>query len=195
MGELYLTFWGHYISLKCVLGSRLRHCATRWKAMSSITNGVSGIFHWFNPSGRTTALGSTRPLTQTSTSNVSWGKRGMVHRAHNLATFMCRLSRNSRSLKLLERSGPVKAGIGIAFTFVWNDGNRSPSTTVPHCRRTTSSETVPWEPQTLYMQELRSGVLQTKCCEMRLVCKRYLHQSLQKQTINAHWKKSSNFYR
>jgi len=29
--------------------------------------------YWQNPSGRTMALGLTQPLTETSTSNISWG--------------------------------------------------------------------------------------------------------------------------
>jgi hypothetical protein len=35
---------------------------------------VSGFFHnnWHNPSGRTMALGSTQPLTEMSTRNISW---------------------------------------------------------------------------------------------------------------------------
>jgi hypothetical protein len=36
-------------------------------------DGVIGIFHWHNPSGRTMALGSTQPLTEMSTRNISWG--------------------------------------------------------------------------------------------------------------------------
>ena len=36
-------------------------------------NGVSGIFHWHNPSDRTMALGSTQPLTEMSTRRTSWG--------------------------------------------------------------------------------------------------------------------------
>jgi len=32
-----------------------------------------GIFHWHNSSGRTMALGSTQPLTEMSTRNISWG--------------------------------------------------------------------------------------------------------------------------
>ena len=31
------------------------------------------FFNWHNPSGRTVALGSTQSLTETSTSNISWG--------------------------------------------------------------------------------------------------------------------------
>ena len=53
--------------------SWLRHCATSRKVAGSIPDGVSGIFHSHNPSGRTTALGSTQPLTEMSTRNISWG--------------------------------------------------------------------------------------------------------------------------
>ena len=53
--------------------SWLRHCATSQKVTSSIPNGVFGIFHWHNPSGHTLALGLTRPLTEMSTRNISWG--------------------------------------------------------------------------------------------------------------------------
>jgi hypothetical protein len=35
--------------------------------------GRSGIFHCHNPSDRTIALGSTQPLTEMSTRNISWG--------------------------------------------------------------------------------------------------------------------------
>ena len=41
------------------------------KVAGSIPDGVIGIFH--NPSGRTMALGSTHPLTEVSTRNISWG--------------------------------------------------------------------------------------------------------------------------
>jgi hypothetical protein len=53
--------------------SWLRHCATsRWFA-GSIPDGVTGIFHWHNPSGRTLTLGTTQPLREMSTRNISWG--------------------------------------------------------------------------------------------------------------------------
>ena len=38
----------------------------------SIPDGVIGIFHWHKPSDRTMALGSTQPLTEMSTSSISW---------------------------------------------------------------------------------------------------------------------------
>ena len=47
---------------------------TRWR--SSIPDGVTGIFHWHNPSGRTMALGSIQPLTEMSTRNISLGGKG-----------------------------------------------------------------------------------------------------------------------
>ena len=39
-----------------------------------------------------------------------------VRRIDNLATVMCRLSGNSRSLSVLEPQGPVQAWNGIAFS-------------------------------------------------------------------------------
>jgi hypothetical protein len=36
---------------------------TNRKVGGSIPYGIIGIFHWHNPSGRTTALGLTHPLT------------------------------------------------------------------------------------------------------------------------------------
>ena len=53
--------------------SWLRHCATSRKVAGSIPDGVTGIFHWHNPSGCTVALGLTQPLTEMSTRNISWG--------------------------------------------------------------------------------------------------------------------------
>jgi len=35
------------------------------------SNGLIGIFHWFNPSGRSMALRSTGRLTEMSTRNIS----------------------------------------------------------------------------------------------------------------------------
>ena len=44
------------------------------KVAGSIPDGVIGIFHLHNPSGRTMALRSTHPLTEMSTSNFLGGK-------------------------------------------------------------------------------------------------------------------------
>jgi hypothetical protein len=53
--------------------SWLRHCTTNRKVAGSIPDGVSGLFHWRNPVGRTMALGSTQSLTEMSTRDISWG--------------------------------------------------------------------------------------------------------------------------
>ena len=44
-----------------------------YKVTGSIPDGVIGIFHRHDPSCRTVSLGSTQPLTQMSTMNISWG--------------------------------------------------------------------------------------------------------------------------
>ena len=44
----------------------MRHCAKSGKVAGSIPDGIIGIFHCHNPSGRTKALGSTQPLTEMS---------------------------------------------------------------------------------------------------------------------------------
>ena len=60
----------------CMWGSWLRHCATSRKVAGLIPDGVIGIFHWHNPSGRTMALWSTQPLTEMSTRYITWGGKG-----------------------------------------------------------------------------------------------------------------------
>jgi hypothetical protein len=51
-------------------------CATKREVASSIPDGIIGIFQWLNPSSRTMVLGSTQPLTEMSTNNISWGDKG-----------------------------------------------------------------------------------------------------------------------
>ena len=46
--------------------SWLRHCATSRKVEGSIPDGITGIFHWLYPSGRTMGLGLTQPLIEMS---------------------------------------------------------------------------------------------------------------------------------
>jgi hypothetical protein len=47
--------------------------ALRYKPEGRGFIGVIGIFHCHNPSGCTVTLGSTQPLTEMSTRNISWG--------------------------------------------------------------------------------------------------------------------------
>ena len=69
--------WCLFIIIIIIIGgtrwrSWLRHRATSRKVAGSIPDGDIEIFHWHNPSGRTIALGSTQPLTEMSTRNISW---------------------------------------------------------------------------------------------------------------------------
>ena len=60
----------------------LKHCLTYgvrggtvgWGTAGSIPDGVIGIFHCYNPSGRTMALRLTQPQTEMSTRNFVGGK-------------------------------------------------------------------------------------------------------------------------
>jgi hypothetical protein len=53
--------------------SGLRHCARSRKVVGSIPDGVIGLFHWLNPSGRTVTLGVAQPVTEMSTRHIFWG--------------------------------------------------------------------------------------------------------------------------
>ena len=61
-------YWGHAAGDAVGWGTALQAGRSRFR----LPDGVIGIFHWHNPSGRTMALGSTQPLTEMSTRNVSW---------------------------------------------------------------------------------------------------------------------------
>jgi hypothetical protein len=72
MYQIY--FWNLYGCFRGTLWrSLLRNCATSQKVAGSIHDGVTGIFYWHNPSGRTMALGLTQTLTEMSTRNISSG--------------------------------------------------------------------------------------------------------------------------
>jgi len=66
--------------------------ATSRKVVGSILDGDIAIFHCHIPSGCTMDLGWNQPLTEMSTTNISWGLISPVHEADNLTTFMCRVS-------------------------------------------------------------------------------------------------------
>ena len=53
--------------------SWLRHCAPSRKVAGSLPSGVTGIFQWHNPSGRTIARGLAQLLTEMNNRNISWG--------------------------------------------------------------------------------------------------------------------------
>jgi hypothetical protein len=63
------------------------------------------LFYWLNPSGRTMTLASIQTSTEITARDVYWAVKVAGRRADNLTTFMCRLPRNSVSLKLSEPQG------------------------------------------------------------------------------------------
>jgi hypothetical protein len=64
--------------------SWLGHCATSRKVTGSSPDDVIGFFNLPNPSSHTIALGSTRPLTETSTRNLPGCKGRPACKADNL---------------------------------------------------------------------------------------------------------------
>jgi hypothetical protein len=95
--------------------SWLRQCATSQKVAGLIPNGIIGIFHWHNPSGRTMALGSTQPLTEMSTRNTSWWVKAYGWQPYHLHVLIVW---KSGSFKLLEPSGLIQACNGVASSFI-----------------------------------------------------------------------------
>ena len=107
--------WMKNINLPHTLTISMRRCATCRKVMGSIPDGVTGIFHWHNPSSRTMALGLTQPLTELSTRNIScrvkvagtWGWQ--PYHLHVPSVL------KSGSLNPLEPSGPVQVCNGTVL--------------------------------------------------------------------------------
>ena len=95
----------------------MRHCATCPKVAVSIPDDVTEIFHWHNPSGRILALGSTQPLTEMSTRNISWGVKTAGVWGWQTYHLLVPIVMKSGSLSLLEPSRPVQACNGIALPF------------------------------------------------------------------------------
>ena len=102
--------------------SWLRHCTTCWKVAGSIPVGVTGIFHRHNPSGHTTALGSTQPLKEMSTRNISWGVKAAGAYGWQPYHLHVPTVLKSRSLILLETSRPVQICNGISLSlYIWGN--------------------------------------------------------------------------
>ena len=99
--------------------SWLRHCATSRKGVGSIPDGVIGIFHWHNPSGRTMVLGLTQPLTEMSIRNISWGYSWPVCKADNLTTFMCRMSWNLGASASWNPQGLSRPVMGLLYLYLF----------------------------------------------------------------------------
>ena len=93
----------------------LKHCTTSRKVVGSFADGVIVIFHWYKPSGRTMALGSTQPPTEMSTRKISWGVKAAgayVWQPYHLQVTTIMKSGN---FNLPQTSGPVQTCTEIAF--------------------------------------------------------------------------------
>jgi hypothetical protein len=64
---LYAAILGHVMA-QLVEASRYKQ-----EVAGLIPEGVTGIFHWHNPSGHTMAVELIQPLREKSTRNISWG--------------------------------------------------------------------------------------------------------------------------
>ena len=95
--------------------SWLRHCAKSRKVAGSIPDGVTGIFHSHNISGRTVVLGLTQPLTEMSTRNISCGVKPAGAYGWQHYYLPVPIALKTGSFNLLEPSGPVQACNGIAL--------------------------------------------------------------------------------
>ena len=108
-----------YIYIYIYRGTRwpgwLRHRATSRMVAGSTLDGVTWIFHRFNLSGRTMALGLTRPLRETSTRNSSW--RGKGGRWIGVTTLPIVLK--SGIIKLLENSQPAQGFLYLYCRYRW----------------------------------------------------------------------------
>jgi hypothetical protein len=65
------------------------------------------------------ALGSTQPLTEMSTRNISWGQRRPVRRADNLTNFMCRLSWNLGASTSWNPQGLSRPVMGLLYLYFY----------------------------------------------------------------------------
>jgi len=91
------------------------YCATIRKVADSIPNGVIVIFHWYNPSGRTMALGSTQPPTEMSNRNISCGVKAAGGYVWQPYHFQVPIVLKSGSFNFPETSGAVQAWTEFAF--------------------------------------------------------------------------------
>jgi hypothetical protein len=75
-GEVFFLGSWQFLSWDTRCSGWLWHCATSRKVTDSIPDGVAGIFHWYNPSGRTVVLDSNQSLTDIVQGIFPGGKGG-----------------------------------------------------------------------------------------------------------------------
>jgi hypothetical protein len=107
-------FWGTWWRIW------LMHCTTSRKVAGTIPYGVTGIFYWHNPSGHTMSLGSTQPLTEISTRNISWEVKTAGAFGWQSYHLQMPIALKSVSLNFLEPSGPFQTcNIDIFINCNW----------------------------------------------------------------------------
>jgi hypothetical protein len=94
----------------------LRHCGTNRQVAGSIPDGVIGIFHWLNPSGRTMALGSTQPLTNEK-QEYFLGIKAASSEGWQPYALHVPVVLKSGSLNLL---GPPRPVMGLLYLYFWH---------------------------------------------------------------------------
>jgi hypothetical protein len=95
--------------------SWLRHCATSQKVAGSIPDGVTGIFHWQNTSGRTMTLEVDSASNRNEYQKYFLGVKAVAIYSWEPYHFYVLTVFKSVSLNLLGLSEPVQAGNVIAL--------------------------------------------------------------------------------
>jgi len=95
--------------------SWLRPSATSRKVAGLIPDNLNGIFHWHNPSGRIVVQGSTQPLAEMSTRNISRCERRPVRTADNLTTLMCWLPKDLGASTSWNPLGLLRPVMGLLY--------------------------------------------------------------------------------
>ena len=88
--------------------SWLRQCTISRQIASSMPDGVTGIFHWYD-------TGSNQPLTEMNTTNISWGVKAAGAQGWQPELIHVPFVLKSGSLNLLASIGPVQTYTGITL--------------------------------------------------------------------------------
>jgi hypothetical protein len=112
-GDLLHMTWGHTVAY---LAEVLRY---KPAGRGFVSEGVIGIFHWHNPSGRNKGLGLTQPLTESSARNIFFGIKAAGASIWQPYHLRFPIVSKRGSLTLLEPSGPVTGLYKYCFTFTF----------------------------------------------------------------------------
>jgi hypothetical protein len=123
----------------------LKYFPTPRKVVVSIPSGVTGIFHWHYPPGRTTFLGSTHPLTILSTRNIGKAKENWRVMLKSLPPLCV------DSLEIWE---PQPPGILEAYTgLYWDSFTFNFTTFQMHIRKNSTLKSTTFASKGMFYQE------------------------------------------